>query len=408
MKGDDDMFDRRLKQIRLARGYTLEELAAKTGGFITKQALSKYEKGKIRPSALVLNKLAEALNTKAATLYREPSVSVEIIAFRKASRLPKKELARIESYVKNALEERIQLQELAGLSVETLDEKSARRKNTGNRLPVQAMPIKNLEDVETAAETLRSKWNLGLDEISNMTETLENHSVHVIDISTKHKLDGVAAVALVGKNQVKAAAVANKTGVPGERQRLNLAHELGHLVLDIPKNVDEEKAAFRFGAAFIAPSEIILNEVGTHRSSIQLEEFFMLKRRFGLSIAALMYRLRNLNVISESYYRRWCIEINKLGWKQREPNEIKTEQSNWLRRVVLRSLSEGFLTAEEAARFLGESVEHEEPFSLIEKKAFLKLPLEERRKLLAEQAAKLSSVYNENPDVDGIGGGDFD
>lgn len=402
------MFDRRLKQLRLARGFSLEELAAKTGGIVTKQAISKYEQGKIRPTAVVLNKLAEALNTKAASLFSEPTVSIELIAFRKGSGLPKKELARVESFVKNALEERIQLQELIGLSIDSVSEKQARKKEARYRLPIQSMKIKILDDVEIAAESLRNDWNLGFDEISNMTETLENNLVHVIEISTSHKLDGISAKALDENKKVKAAAVANKSGVPGERQRLNLAHELGHLMLDIPSNVDEEKAAFRFGAAFLAPAEVVRKQVGAQRAFIQPEELLLLKRRFGLSIASLLYRLRDLDIITESYYKNWCIDVNKLGWKHREPNELRSEQSSWVRRVVLRGLSEGLLTGEEAARFLGESVKYEEPFSLMEKKAFLRLPLEERRKRLAEQASKLSSSHDESREVDGIGGGDFD
>jgi len=392
------MIDRRLKQLRLARGFSLEELVAKTGGIVTKQALSKYEKGQMHPSPTVLNRLAEALNTKAANLLREPKVSIEVIAFRKASRLPKKELARVESYVRNALEERVELQELTG---STLSE------DIGGRLPVRTLAIRKLEDVEIAAEKLRNNWGLGLNEISSMTETLENHSVHVIEINTPYKLDGVAAVASTGRNRVKAAAVANKAGVPGERQRLNLAHELGHLVLDISGNVDEEKAAFRFGAAFLAPAEVLRKEVGSKRAFIQSEELFMLKQKFGLSIAALLYRLRDLEVISESYYRGWCMDINNLGWKQREPNEIQPEQSNWVRRIVLRSLSEGLLTADEATGLLGTTVKCDEPLSLMEKKAFLRLPLEERRKRLAEQAAKFASIY-EGKEVEGVGGGDFE
>ena len=189
------MFDRRLKQLRLARGFSLEELAAKTGGIVSKQAISKYEQGKIRPTAVVLNKLAEALNTKAASLFSEPIVSIELIAFRKGSALPKKELARVESYVKNALEERIQLQELTGLSIDSAGEKQAKKKDTRRGLPIQSIEIKKLDDVEIAAETLRNNWNLGSDEISNMTETLENNSVHVIEINTCHKLDGISAIA---------------------------------------------------------------------------------------------------------------------------------------------------------------------------------------------------------------------
>jgi len=399
------MFARRLKQLRLAKGYTLEELATKTGGFITKQALSKYENGKMQPSAVVLNKLAKALNTKSKHLFQESTYSVEIIAFRKSSQIPKKELARIESYVCTALEERIRLDEMTGLSV---DEKSTLKSKTGSHLPIQSMPFGKLEDVEGIAETLRGKWNLGLDEISNMTEMLENHSVHVIDIQTSHMLDGVAAVAKTEKDRVRAVAIANKSGVPGERQRLNLAHELGHLVLKIPREVDEEKAAFRFGAAFLAPADMLYGEIGRKRVFIQPEELFMLKAKFGLSIAALLYRLRDLRIITESYYRNWCIDINRLGWRQREPNEIKPEHSNWIRKVILKNLSEGLLSKKEASLFLAEIVEATESSSLIEKKAFQKLSLEERRRLLAEQAARLSSHYNANPEIKNMGGGDFE
>ena len=402
------MFNRRLRQFRLARGFSLEELAAKTGGIVTKQAISKYETGKTRPTAVVLNKLAEALNTKAANLFTEPTFSIELIAFRKGSGLPKKELARVESYVKNALEQRIQLQDLTGLSIDTASAKPAKEKGAKRQLPIKSMAIRRLDDTESVAVSLRHDWNLGLDEISNMTDTLENNSVHVIEIGTSYKLDGISAIALDEAKKVKAAAVANKSGVPGERQRLNLAHELGHLVLDTPRDVDGEKAAFRFGAAFLVPAEIVRKEVGTQRAFIQPEELLLLKRRFGLSIAALLYRLRDLGIITESYYRNWCIHVNKLGWKLREPNELRPEGSNWVRRIVLRGLSEGLLTGDEAARFLGESVKHEEPFSLMEKKAFLRLPIEERRRRLGEQAAKLSSRYAEGAEVDGIGGGDFD
>jgi len=197
------MFERRLKQLRLARGFSLEELAAKTGGIVTKQAISKYEKGRIRPTAIVLNKLAEALNTKATSLFSEPTVTIELIAFRKGSGLPKKELARVESYVKNALEERIQLQELTGLSIDSASEKQAKKKGARHRLPIQSMAIKKLDDVEIAAESLRNDWNLGFDEISNMTETLENNLVHVIDITTYYKLDGISAIATDENKKVK-------------------------------------------------------------------------------------------------------------------------------------------------------------------------------------------------------------
>ncbi|MCZ6675567.1 MAG: ImmA/IrrE family metallo-endopeptidase [Verrucomicrobia bacterium] len=184
--------------------------------------------------------------------------------------------------------------------------------------------------------------------------------------------------------------------MPGERQRLNLAHELGHLVLKIPKQLDEEKAAFRFGAAFLAPAEVILREVGTRRSFVQPQELLLLKQRFGLSIQALLYRLRDLDVIAESYYTQWCININRLGWRKQEPLEMPSEEPHWLRQSVLRAFSEGVVTQDEAERMLGEELEAEQPLLLVERRAFMKLPMDERRRILAEQARKMAAHYEQD------------
>jgi transcriptional regulator with XRE-family HTH domain len=55
------MNGQRLKQLRLARGLSLQQLAEAMGGIVTKQALSKYEQDKDEPSARVLAALSEAL-----------------------------------------------------------------------------------------------------------------------------------------------------------------------------------------------------------------------------------------------------------------------------------------------------------------------------------------------------------
>ena len=88
------MIGRRLQQLRLARGLSLEALAAAIGGVVTKQSLSKYEQGKATPSPVVLNRLAEALQVKASHLWSEPSIHVEFLAYRKGAALSKGEQAR--------------------------------------------------------------------------------------------------------------------------------------------------------------------------------------------------------------------------------------------------------------------------------------------------------------------------
>ncbi len=373
------MIEQRLKQLRLARGFSLEALAAAMGGVITRQALSKYEMGRARPSPTVLTKLAAALGVKAMDLLAEPTVKIELVAFRKRSTLLKSEQARVESLVRQSLEERVRLQELIG--------------QLGDfALPVQSMPIHQIDDVERAAEDLRTQWSLGLDPIANVVGILEDHRTHVLTIQANEKFDGLSAVA-TRNGEVAAAAVVTRAGVPGERQRLNLAHELGHLVLNIKDDVDTERAAFRFGAAFLAPAPTLIPEVGPKRARIHPEELLLLKQRFGISVQAILRRLRDLDVISESYYRQWCILVNRFGWRKREPGEMPPEQPLWLRQSVLHAFSEGLLARDEAERILGHPLEGDQPLTLTERLAFTKLPLDERRRRLAQQAARIERQY---------------
>jgi transcriptional regulator with XRE-family HTH domain len=387
------MLNHRLKQLRLARGLSLDELAAELGGIVTKQALSKYELGTARPSPTVLNKLAAALHIKAAELLSEPSVKVEFIAYRRKSALPKREQEKVQSLVTRTLEERLRLQSLT-------------EQAEGVSIPVNRLEVKKLEDVEGAAAKLRDLWRLGTDPISSLVGVLENHWIQVIEIDADDRFDGISAVA--SKNgEITGAAVVTKRGVPGERQRYNLAHELGHIVLKVAEGVDTEKAAHRFGAALLAPADSLRREVGRHRTGIQAEELLLLKRRYGLSIQALLYRLRDLGIITESHYKQWCMNINRLKWRRNEPQPLPPEQPQWLRQQVLRLLTEGVITQEDAEAALGEKIAAEPALALVERRAFMKLPLSERRRIMQAQAEKLLSSYEDATERQEWQGGDI-
>ena len=81
------------------------------GGIVTRQALWKYERGKARPSALVIGKLSEALGVRTVSLWGEPSVRVRFVAYRKGSGLLKREQDRVRGAVALSIEDRIRLNE---------------------------------------------------------------------------------------------------------------------------------------------------------------------------------------------------------------------------------------------------------------------------------------------------------
>lgn len=387
------MIGKRLRQLRLARSLSLEGLAAATGGIVTKQALSKYENDKIQPTPVVLNKMAAALGVKAAYLCTEPSIRIEFIAYRKGSGLLKREQDTVESFVRQSLEDRIQIQEL-------IDQ------THGVDLPVKSQAVSSLADTERVAVDFRRKWNLGLDPISSVTGVLEERLIHVLEIDAAERFDGISAVTY-DDHRVTAAAVVSRRNIPGERQRLNLVHELGHLVLNVPSGIDEEAAAFRFGAAFLAPAEMVKREVGESRSFIRPDELLLMKRKFGMSVQALLYRLRDLSIIGESYYRQWCINVNRLGWRKREPAEMPPEKPSWLHQSVLRALGEGLISKERAEHIVGRSLDEKEPLSLVERRAFMKLPLEERRRVMAKQAETMVAYYENSREWREFQEGDF-
>lgn len=388
------MIGQRLRQLRRARGMSLDALAAEMGGIVTKQSLSKYENGIARPSPVVLTRMAAALRVKSAYLWAAPTISVEFMAYRKRSGLGLAEMERVEGLVTYALEQRVRMQELT-------------EQHDGSDLPVRQMPVSTLADAERAAQQLRSIWNLGTDAIASVVGTLEDHLVHVFQIDANEKFDGISAVARDDRGEIVSAAVVTRQHAPGDRQRLNLAHELGHLLLNPGEEVDEEKAAFRFGTSFLVPAETLRREVGTKRGFFELAELLLLKKRFGMSIQALLYRLRDLGIITGSHYQDWCILINRYGWRRQEPLELPPEPPEWLRRNVLRAVAEEALTAEEAEQIMGEPMPPKQPLSLVERRAFLRLPLEERRRVLAEQAQKMASYYREDLVWREVQAGDF-
>jgi len=158
------------------------------------------------------------------------------------------------------------------------------------------------------------------------------------------RFDGISAIAQNEAREAVAAIVVSRRGVCGERQRLSLLHELGHLVLEMKPGLDPERAAFYFGAALLAPKPTLHQTVGTRRKRIEAEELLLHKRYFGISLQALLHRLFDLEIINQSYFKRWSREINRRGWKACEPNESPSETPTWLRRNLLRARAEGVIT----------------------------------------------------------------
>jgi hypothetical protein len=109
------------------------------------------------------------------------------------------------------------------------------------------------------------------------------------------------------------------------RSRFDASHELGHLLLHHdaePGSRVIENQAQDFAAAFLTPAEQIIDDLPRH---LDWKMFHAAKRRWGVSLRALVYRAHSLGVISDSAYRRGNITLAR--WGTPEPGPLGPPES---------------------------------------------------------------------------------
>jgi len=388
------MIGERLKKARLGAGLSMDQLVTRMDHFLTKQAISKYETGKSVPGPEVLVRLAEVLGVKTSYFLQEPKVNVEFIAYRKHSRLPKAESGRLQARISNYLESYHSLATLFPVS----ERKTGRRTI---RIPKQ-WQAKSIEDAERIARELRGDWKIGLDPIENLVETLEDHDAAVLALDADERFDGISAWAMVrDDDEQKIPVLVTNAGMPGDRQRFNLAHELGHLVIKPKQTKEDEDIAHRFAAAFLVPDEAAYKELGRSRSRIEFDELLLLKHKYGMSMQAWLRRAKDLEIISFSWYKNTLVTFRKHGWHKHEPGErVESEQPIRFRQFVLRAMAEGIISRERAEELHPGIVSinnKEQKMSRI--KNFAALPLDERRKLLEAAAERAAHEYETDKEL---------
>ena len=346
-EGKVPLIGSRLKLARGAAGLSLRALEGRIGGRVTAQAIGKYERNKSMPSSGVLIALADGLGVPVEYLTSDQDLVLEAVEFRKKAISRKREEIRVQAQIVDLVERYLAVEELLALP------SAEWNKPCDAPYPV----VGELAEVEHAALSLRTHWDLGRNPIPSMVELLEEFGIKVLafDLSA---IGGLIAYARRGGKRVASVIVVNFKD-SGERQRFTLAHELGHLVLAVGANVKQEAAAQRFAGAFLMPADALRMEIGRRRTSIGWSELFSLKRLFGVSVQALVYRCRDLGIINESLFRGLFREMSRLGWRSPpypEPQPIAREQPMRLERLCCRALAERVISEAKAAELLATSV----------------------------------------------------
>lgn len=366
------MLGERIRQARLLAGLTQEALAdalTDAGHPATKAVISKYEKNKSTPSAQFLLLAASILDVPSSYFTHQPTLKVNWLAFRRHSTLPVREQEAVKAYAADVAELQIELQSLLYPGTEA-------------DLP-EIMPVTSVEKAEQAAMRLRERWELDESPIDSLVQTAEDHQVIVVGWRQHGgEFDGLSGWC----NQHPVTVIS--TAVDTDRRRFTLAHELGHLVMDTSAATEKEaeKLAHRFAAALLLPAERVIRELGVRRTRLDWEELGILKRKYGVSMAAWIYRAKDLGIITEHYAASLYREMGERGWRKHEPVDyIADEEPLKLEQMAHRAVAEGLISPDQIRRVYPDWSERELASSSTGRSTIydlLALPEDEQQKVM--------------------------
>jgi Zn-dependent peptidase ImmA (M78 family) len=129
-------------------------------------------------------------------------------------------------------------------------------------------------------------------------------------------------------------------------------------VLDISDDLDVEKAANRFVGAFLAPASAVIFELGQQRSTLDMNELYLLKPKYGLSMQAWIFRARDLGILTASAAQTLFRKFRTKGWHKQEPGEVyPSEAPLRMERLIYRALVEDLISRSRAQELLGKPLQ---------------------------------------------------
>lgn len=288
---------------------TKSDLARSIG--VTPTAVAQYEKG-TRPTQPVMAQLCLTLGMPREFFGSGNSMTLLPASgahFRSLRSTTAKAREQVLAYGELCLE-------LVGLISEYVD------------LPDVALPEVDLPEeitpdvIADAAATTRQQWQIDVGPVPSVVQLLESHGVLVMRLParTDPKVD-----ALSTQSGGRPLVFLSPTKDDRARSRFDAAHELGHLVLHPdtdPGSKLVEQQANAFASEFLMPRDEIIEQLPTR---IDWPAFHELKRHWGVSLRALVYRAHTLGRLSEASYRRANQQLSI--WGLPEPGPLGPSES---------------------------------------------------------------------------------
>lgn len=344
-----EIFAKRLRQARMKEKLSMDALCQQMQGAVSKQAVSKYEAAKMMPSSSILIELANALKVGLDYFFQPFKFDVQEmkVSFRKKSSISQKDIDALKIYIQEEIEHYLEIEEILG-----------KMPTEYNKVEF-GKTIAEPNDMVVCAQMVRMQWQLGIDPIINVQDVLEANGVKVIPINGPEGFDGVSGMI----NDNIPIIVLNKNITMPERLRFTAFHELGHLLFsanisDDMSDYNKEKMCHTFGSEMLLPSNIT-QQMFAGKTKLSLNELIYLQELYGISVDAIMHKLRDINIITEKRYKnfnirkRMSLTFAKTVEKSRFKEELKTSR---YQAMVYSALAQQLITTSKAASMLGCSV----------------------------------------------------
>lgn len=305
----------RVRQARELNRLTQQELAEQVG--TGQPTIALIETGQFIPNNVLLSRLALKLAFPPSFFRQKPSQEFPLgsLLYRAHASIRSIDRSLAHRYAQLAFE---------------LSEQMGRKLQIG---PLRLPHIN--ENPKLAAQLARSSMGLSPDTpIAHVIRACEKAGVLVVALPVMiEKLD---AFSLWAGRKLSRPVIVLSEGRPGDRIRLSVAHELGHLVMHetlMQPLRDAERQAYEFAAEFLLPEQAIRDEL---IPPITLAGLVPLKKRWGVSLQALTIRARDIGVISDRQCRYLFEQMSQRGWRKREPEnlDVGVERPRALRQMA--------------------------------------------------------------------------
>lgn len=303
------MIGERVRHARIYYGWSQTQLAEMVG--VSQPAISQIESSDtVAESTLATIASVTGFAPWWFNLGPLPDLPEGSLRFRKRAASRKHEDETIRTHVRMAVEIIARLEKDVDVPLVRLDS-------------VSRDAVIDDEGIERLAATTRERIGVGAsDPIPNLIRAVERAGVTVIGSAQEiYRHDAASYWPDIPGRPI----ICFTRGLDGARQRFNIAHELGHLVLHPLRNPEQkagEKEADLFARALLIPRDAAEETLGP---SITPHELLRVKARWGVGTSDLVERAFQLKLIGEDRRTSLHKQISARGWRSNEPVEVQEE-----------------------------------------------------------------------------------